>query len=179
MPSRKSRQGISGSLHQKRSVPSCKHSLPKQAFLDACICWIDATFIPSENAVEMVLSFIMDTSVVVNWPGSVHDSRIFNESCSCQTLQTGHHWGFFFGDGDYPCLSYLLTPYTNPREPHEETFDQTRIKTRSCIEMMFGILKKRFSVLATPLRNASGERARDQSSGKRPSTRPPRKHSIR
>ena len=91
MPSRKSRQGISGSLHQKRSVPSCKPSLPKQACLGACICWIDGTFIPSENVVEMVLSFIMDTSVVVNWPGSVHDSRIFNESRSCQTLQTGHH----------------------------------------------------------------------------------------
>lgn len=49
----------------------------------------------------------------------------------------------------------------------------------SCIERMFGILKKRFSILAAPLRNASGERARDQSSGKRPSTRTPRKHSIR
>ena len=35
----------------------------------------------------------------------------------------------FFSDGGYPCLSYLLTPYTNPREQHEEKFDQTHIKT--------------------------------------------------
>ena len=44
---------------------------------------------------------------------------------------------------------------------------------------MFGILKKRFSILAAPLRNASEERVRDQSSGKRPRTRTPRKHIIR
>ena len=141
------------------------------AGMPGCIGCIDGTLIPirgpgghdaelyrgrkgyfAYNVMAVCDASLLVTNLVVNWPGSAHDSRIFNESQLCQTLQTGHYRGFLLGDGGYPCRSYLLTPYANPRAPHEEKFNQAHIRTRNCVERMFGILKRRFSILATPLR---------------------------
>ena len=99
------------------------------------------------------------TSLVVNWPGSAHDSRIFNESLLCQTLQGGRYRGFLLGDSGYPCRTYLLTPYSNPRAPHENRFNEAHARTRNCVERVFGIMKRRFSVLATPIRTKLASRS--------------------
>ncbi|XP_045102998.1 putative nuclease HARBI1 isoform X2 [Portunus trituberculatus] len=102
---------------------------------------------------------LLVTNLVVNWPGSAHDSKIFNESRLRQTLEPGHYRGFLLGHCGYPCHPYLLTPYADPKAPHEEKFNQAHARTHSCVERMFGILKRRFSILTTPLRTKRASRS--------------------
>uniref|UniRef100_A0A672KKR7 DDE Tnp4 domain-containing protein n=1 Tax=Sinocyclocheilus grahami TaxID=75366 RepID=A0A672KKR7_SINGR len=41
------------------------------------------------------------TNVEAKWPGSVHDSRIFRESCLCTLFERGDYDGILVGDGGY------------------------------------------------------------------------------
>jgi hypothetical protein len=52
------------------------------------------------------------------------------------------------GDGGYPNKSYLFTPLLNPVTPPEQHYNESHIRTRNCIERCFGVLKRRFPVLA-------------------------------
>jgi hypothetical protein len=52
------------------------------------------------------------------------------------------------GDGGYPNKSYLFTPLLNPLTPPEQHYNESHIRTRNCIERCFGVLKRRFPVLA-------------------------------
>ena len=88
------------------------------------------------------------TNIAVNWPGSAHDSRIFNESRLCQALEAGRYHGFLLGDSGYACRSYLLTPFLTPQTVKERNYNTAHIKTRNIIERAFGILKKRFAILS-------------------------------
>ena len=54
------------------------------------------------------------TDVVARWPGSVHDSTIFDNSRVRAMLETSPHDGYLIGDGGYPCRQYLLTPCCQP-----------------------------------------------------------------
>ena len=49
--------------------------------------------------------------VVCQWPGSTHDSRIFNNSRLRVRLDEGELQGKLLGDAGYPLLPYLITPY--------------------------------------------------------------------
>jgi len=53
------------------------------------------------------------TDVVARWPGSVHDSRVFNESAIKESFENGAHNGLLLGDAGYACMPYLLTPLLN------------------------------------------------------------------
>ncbi|MBN3302713.1 HARB1 nuclease, partial [Amia calva] len=55
------------------------------------------------------------TSLKARWPGSVHDSRIFQESTLGQRFEQGCFDGLLLGDRDYPCLRYLMTHYPDPQ----------------------------------------------------------------
>ena len=50
------------------------------------------------------------TNIVARWPGSVHDSRIFDESLLRYQLENNEVPGSILGDSGYPNLPYLLTP---------------------------------------------------------------------
>ena len=91
-------------------------------------------------------------NIVARWPGSVHDSRIWNGSRLCAQLESGVHDGFLLGDGGYPCSSILLTPVSNPQSPSEVHYNNAHVKTRSVIERSFGIWKRRFPCLKYGLR---------------------------
>lgn len=91
-------------------------------------------------------------NVVPRWLGSVHDSKIFENSIICQTLEDGQCPGHLLGESGYPCRKYLLTPLMNPQGSHEEAYNTSHIKTRNTTERAFSILKKRFACLANPLR---------------------------
>lgn len=92
------------------------------------------------------------TNIAVNWPGSAHDSRIFNESRLSEALEGGRYHGFLLGDSGYACRSYLLTPFLTPQTEKERHYNAAHIKTRNVIERAFGILKKRFAILSIPVR---------------------------
>lgn len=92
------------------------------------------------------------TNLVVNWPGSAHDSRIFRESGLCAALERGEYRGVLLGDKGYRCTSYLFTPLRHPETARERQYNSAHTRTRNLIERTFGILKRRFAVLDKCLR---------------------------
>jgi hypothetical protein len=91
-------------------------------------------------------------NIVARWPGSVHDSTIFNDSPLCADLAAGmYETDFLLGDNGYPCKSYLLTPLLNPRNRMERAYNASHRSTRNCIERCFGVLKRRFPCLSRGL----------------------------
>ncbi|XP_064486106.1 putative nuclease HARBI1 [Ornithodoros turicata] len=85
--------------------------------------------------------------VVASWPGSVHDSRIFDNSRAKFLFEERLLPGILLGDSGYPCLPYLLTPLLQPRSQAEKRYNTARIKTRNVVERVFGVWKRRFSCL--------------------------------
>lgn len=92
-------------------------------------------------------------NIVARWPGSVHDSTIFNDSLLKIQLENGAFGSaYMLGDSGYPCKAYLLTPFLHPRNDSEQAYNNAHIATRNTIERCFGVLKRRFPCLATGMR---------------------------
>lgn len=86
--------------------------------------------------------------ILARWPGSVHDSTIFNNSQLCALLEAGHYGEYFLlGDSGYFCKKYLLTPFVRPATPMEENYNRAHIITRNTIERCFGVWKRRLPCL--------------------------------
>lgn len=91
--------------------------------------------------------------IVARWPGSVHDSTIFQNSACRAKFEAGEiPHGYLLGDGGYACRPYLLTPLLNPQTPGEQRFNNSHIKTRNTVERSYGVWKRRFPVLSMGLR---------------------------
>ncbi|KAJ8978520.1 hypothetical protein NQ317_008589 [Molorchus minor] len=88
-------------------------------------------------------------NVVARWPGSSHDATIFNHSAIHAAFERNTYRNcLLLGDSGYPCKSYLLTPLLNPATPSEHRYNESHIRTRNTVERLFGVLKRRFSILA-------------------------------
>ena len=86
------------------------------------------------------------------YPGSVHDSRIWNESGIKQVLLLQHNPEkprHLVGDEGYPCSKILLTPISRARADTlpKRRYNRRLRNTRWRIESCFGVLKSRFRVL--------------------------------
>lgn len=92
------------------------------------------------------------SDVVARWPGSVHDSTIFDNCNLRAKLEIGPSRGYLVGDGGYACRRYLLTPLTNPTTAAEKAFNMAQISARNCIERTNGRLKRRFPCLKYGMR---------------------------
>ncbi|XP_064643088.1 putative nuclease HARBI1 [Lineus longissimus] len=93
------------------------------------------------------------TNIVARWPGSTHDSRIFENSAVCMKYENGQIGnGLLLGDRGYPCRRYLLTPFHNPVDAASIRYNDAHIATRSAVERVFGIWKRRFPCLKMGLR---------------------------
>ncbi|XP_063218604.1 putative nuclease HARBI1 [Bacillus rossius redtenbacheri] len=91
--------------------------------------------------------------VVARWPGSTHDTAIFHNSHRRALFEIGQYGdAFLLGDSGYPLKNYLLTPFLNPRTNGEVTFNERHVRTRSTVERQYGVLKRRFPVLAVGMR---------------------------
>jgi hypothetical protein len=55
--------------------------------------------------------------------------------------------GYLLGNEGYGIAPWLITPYRNPVQPAERTFNRIHKKEREVIERCFGQLKKRFPML--------------------------------
>jgi len=99
--------------------------------------------------------------IVARWPGSTHDSTIFNNSRIKSLFEANRfNDGLLLGDSGYPNLSYLMTPLLNPTTAAEQMklYNEAQIRTRSKIERCFGIWKRRFAVLSIGSRFETVER---------------------
>ncbi|XP_063966632.1 putative nuclease HARBI1 [Lytechinus pictus] len=88
------------------------------------------------------------TSIVARWPGSTHDSRIFNESALKLQLEArADGSGLLLGDSGYACLPFLMTPLQNPLQRPEMRYNHAHKRGRCVIERTFGRWKRRFPCL--------------------------------
>ncbi|XP_019888574.1 putative nuclease HARBI1 [Ooceraea biroi] len=103
----------------------------------------------SLNIQEVINARLEIIDIVARWPGSTHDSTIFNHS-RIKSLFEANRFddGLLLGDSGYPNLPYLMTPVQNLTTPAEHLYNEAQIRTRSKIERCFGIWKRRFPVLS-------------------------------
>ena len=134
-----------------------------------CVGAIDGTQIPlkapwvnPEQYWNHHKFFSIATQLVVNhhgavthlsccWPGSVHDSRVLNESFLQEVLDQNVLGKYYLlGDAGYSCQYNLLTPY--PRFPkklteEEKHYNKCLSKTRVKVECVIGQMKNKFACL--------------------------------
>ena len=90
--------------------------------------------------------------ISVRWPGSTHDSRMFENSRIKQRLMDSQLDGIIIGDAGYPLLPYLLTPLSNPTPGAQSRYNKKLSSARMCVERSFGVLKRRFPALKWEVR---------------------------
>ena len=80
------------------------------------------------------------------YPGSAHDSRIWNQSAAKPYL-AGRPW-YLAGDAGYPLSATLIKPFPNPVGKRQRLFNIRLSGARTVMtENIFGIWKRRFPVL--------------------------------
>jgi len=94
------------------------------------------------------------TSVDANWPGSVHDSRIFKNSTVGNFLKNRTQSTVLIGDSGYGIAPWIITPFENPTTDAQINFNAVYAKERVIIERCFGQLKRRFPILHYKVRVA-------------------------
>lgn len=88
-------------------------------------------------------------NVVARWPGSCHDSTIFANSRLKAQFENGDYGdAFLLGDSGYGIAKYLMTPLTDPTTRQESLYNESHIRTRNCVERLFGVWKRRFPILS-------------------------------
>ncbi|XP_063894763.1 putative nuclease HARBI1 [Helicoverpa armigera] len=107
----------------------------------------------SLNVQAMCTANLQFVDIVARWPGSSHDSLIFNNSAAKYRCDRGDFGnGIVLGDSGYFLNNYLLTPLSNPRTQVEQLYNESHIRSRNVIERCFGVWKRRFPVLSIGLR---------------------------
>ncbi|XP_015189816.1 PREDICTED: putative nuclease HARBI1 [Polistes dominula] len=89
--------------------------------------------------------------IVPEWPGSAHDSRIFQNSRIYMRYLEHQLNGILVGDAGYPCLPFLMTPINNPVTDEEITYNNIQSRTRNIVERTYGVWKRRFPCLSRGL----------------------------
>lgn len=89
--------------------------------------------------------------IVPEWPGSQHDSRIFQNSRIYMRYIRRELTGILIGDNGYPCLPFLLTPVLNAVTDEQVAYNTIHRRSRQIVERTFGVWKRRFPCLARGL----------------------------
>ncbi|KAJ8944099.1 hypothetical protein NQ314_009555 [Rhamnusium bicolor] len=95
------------------------------------------------------------TSISAEWPGSVHDARIWRISPIRGIVSQYDGPVCLLGDSGYGISPWLITPFQSPRNGLEPHFNLIQARERCIIERLFGQLKKRFPILGNCVRVTS------------------------
>ncbi|XP_066600083.1 putative nuclease HARBI1 [Prorops nasuta] len=102
----------------------------------------------SINVQCLVNSDLQIMDIVARWPGSTHDSTIFDHSRLKQRFDDMElNNGIILADRGYRNHRYLLTPLANPTTPAEILYNEAHIRTRCMVERCFGVWGRLFPVL--------------------------------
>lgn len=98
------------------------------------------------------------------WPGAFHDARILGVSGLKQMVDNRQLLvgapvqvegalikPYLLGDSGYPLYEWLITPHPSDHLRKWRRFNYSHSRSRIIIEKSFGMLKRRFAVLATPI----------------------------
>lgn len=133
-------------------VIDCTHvRIPKfQEFGDE---YINRKGYPSINVQATCNAQEIFTSVDCQWPGSVHDSRIFKNSNIYNILKNSTEECVLLGDDGYSISPWVMTPWRTPATQEQQNYNNVFCRERVIIERCFGQLKARFPVLQYKIRN--------------------------
>ncbi|CAF4944265.1 unnamed protein product [Pieris macdunnoughi] len=80
------------------------------------------------------------TDIVARWPGSCHDSTIFNNSIIKVKFEDGCYGdALLVVDGGYASTSYMMAPLESPRTQAEQLYNESQIRTRNPVERSYGV----------------------------------------
>ena len=93
------------------------------------------------------------TNLIARWPGSTHDSRIYQRSQMSNAFERDPRYKKYhlLGDSGYACSAAILTPFRDPATILERNYNNSQIPTRIFIERCFGLIKRRFPCLKKEL----------------------------
>lgn len=90
---------------------------------------------------------------MARWPGSTHDSTIFNNSRIKANFEEGaYDDGLLLGDAGYASLPFLMVPLPDPRTAPEVLYNESQIRSRGHIERLFGLLALQWGVISNGFR---------------------------
>ncbi|XP_066599954.1 putative nuclease HARBI1 [Prorops nasuta] len=113
----------------------------------------------SLNVQCLVNSRLEITDIVTRWPGSAHDSTIFeNSRLKFRFDNFQFENGIISGDRGYRNHRYLIIPLANPQTPSEVLYNEAHIRTRCMVERCFGVWGRTFPVLTIGTRFTKWER---------------------
>ena len=93
------------------------------------------------------------TNVVARWPGSVHDSRIWNNSKLCREFENGEREGILLADSGYPLSRQMMVPFDYPCSNRiRGRFNRSLCRSRVFVEQTIGNWKRRFPILSKQMR---------------------------
>ncbi|CAK1592229.1 unnamed protein product [Parnassius mnemosyne] len=79
--------------------------------------------------------------IVARWPGSAHDSTIFNNCCRKAKFEAGDYGeGIFLLDGRYAATSYSMPPLENPGTAVEQLYNESQIRQET--KILWGLKTK-------------------------------------
>ncbi|XP_066590850.1 putative nuclease HARBI1 [Prorops nasuta] len=113
----------------------------------------------SLNVQCLVNSRLEITDIVTRWPGSAHDSTIFeNSRLKFRFDNFQFENGIILGDRGYRNHRYLIIPLANPQTPSEVLYNEAHIRTRCMVERCCGVWGRTFPVLTIGTRFKKPER---------------------
>ena len=92
------------------------------------------------------------TNLLVQWPVSVHDSRMFENSGMYNYLTSGNLDGYLIADSGYTLAPFCITPYLNPVGDIQKNYNVVHKHTRSLVERTIGQTKTRFYCMGSNIR---------------------------
>ncbi|XP_030076105.1 putative nuclease HARBI1 [Microcaecilia unicolor] len=91
----------------------------------------------------------MITHVVAEFPGSMHDATILNQSSLKHIFASWQEErGWLLGDSAYSLKTWLMTPIENPQTPAEHHYNLVHRTTHAIITQTIAALKARFRCLS-------------------------------